>query len=369
MAPYPETETVTIKRIEVALKKRDWTLLKEGISKIQIKFSTNHKWEHIDNWQNILSKAYDSEIPFDIKENFCQLIKNILESRDEELKKPVFEQKELFRDENITYPKLAVVFNETLDTNTNTEIQRHRVNLNNIFFNNEKFSPEPNWIKNISSLVQKLNHTNNELFEFLSCVNSFQGDKTLITNSYSSSIIKNFMAHHVSYSLNDLKTDVTSSNYWKILALGGLTSQFICADCGNKVIDNNFSTMVTASCSKCSGSMYPDLTDINSLNAQINPKVWYQSFNELSKTDVWVLMTPPTENEITYRNLILDAARNAKPKRIYIISNRAGLNEWWKSMLSEILPDTKIMDNFTNVIMLSEEFKNNEMTMPAMYEA
>jgi rubrerythrin len=370
MAPYPETETVTIKRIQVALKKKDWNLLKEGISKIQDKFSVGHRWEHFSNWQEIFNHVYDSDIPVAMKETFSQLLKHILDNNNEEPKEILFEQKELFNDENIVYPKLAVVYNETLDATTIKEIQRHRVNLNNISFNTEKFSPEPNWIKNISLLIQKLNKPNNELTEFMAVSSAFQGEKTLITNSYSAANAKNLTANKISYSLNDIKTDIQTLNSWKILTLGGSTNQFVCAECGNKILDTNFSAMAAASCSKCSGSMYPDLTDTSASNAQVAPKVWYHAFKELSKADIWVLMTPSSEDDkVVFRNLILDAAQNANPKRIYIISKKAGINEWWKNVLSEVLPEAKIMDQFTNIFMLLEEFKNTEMASPALYEA
>ena len=39
MAPFPETEIMTIKRLEVALRKMDLKLLKDGAYKLQVHFS------------------------------------------------------------------------------------------------------------------------------------------------------------------------------------------------------------------------------------------------------------------------------------------------------------------------------------------
>ena len=49
MAPFPETEIMTIKRLEVALRRADYKLLKEGAYKLHEKFHGGHRFEYIDS--------------------------------------------------------------------------------------------------------------------------------------------------------------------------------------------------------------------------------------------------------------------------------------------------------------------------------
>ena len=44
MAPFPESESMTIKRLEVAIRKKDMHLLKDGAYKLHEKFHTGHKF-------------------------------------------------------------------------------------------------------------------------------------------------------------------------------------------------------------------------------------------------------------------------------------------------------------------------------------
>ena len=55
MAPFPESESMTIKRLEVALKKKDMHLLKDGAYKLHEKFHTGHRFEFITELGNSLS--------------------------------------------------------------------------------------------------------------------------------------------------------------------------------------------------------------------------------------------------------------------------------------------------------------------------
>lgn len=78
MAPFPETESMTIKRLEVALRKSDMPLLKDGAYKLHEKFHTGHKFEYKNELRQILNYVEAHAIPEDIKEILCPTIKEIL---------------------------------------------------------------------------------------------------------------------------------------------------------------------------------------------------------------------------------------------------------------------------------------------------
>ena len=80
MAPFPETEIMTIQRLEVALRKMDLKLLKDGAYKLHEKFHGGFHFEYIDNLKNILyTVKNDDSIPEDIKSVLIPTIEDILE--------------------------------------------------------------------------------------------------------------------------------------------------------------------------------------------------------------------------------------------------------------------------------------------------
>ncbi len=81
MAPFPETEIMTIKRIEVALRKMDLKLLKDGAYKLHEKFHSGFKFEYIDILKEIKQEVeHNEEITQDIKGILIPTIDDILQS-------------------------------------------------------------------------------------------------------------------------------------------------------------------------------------------------------------------------------------------------------------------------------------------------
>ncbi len=79
MTPFPEAEIMTIKRLEVALRKGDYKLLKDGAYKLHEKFHSGHRFEYLDLLNDILSEVLNSpQIPSDVKDILCPTIEDIL---------------------------------------------------------------------------------------------------------------------------------------------------------------------------------------------------------------------------------------------------------------------------------------------------
>ncbi len=78
MAPFPEAEDMTIKRLYVALKRDDMQLLQMGAHKLHEKFHTGHKFELLDDLKQILSYVEEQTIPNDIKDLLTKTINDIL---------------------------------------------------------------------------------------------------------------------------------------------------------------------------------------------------------------------------------------------------------------------------------------------------
>ena len=78
MAPFPESESMTIKRLEVAIRKKDMHLLKDGAYKLHEKFHTGHKFEFLTQLEQILQYVKTSDIPTEITDILCPTIEEIL---------------------------------------------------------------------------------------------------------------------------------------------------------------------------------------------------------------------------------------------------------------------------------------------------
>ena len=82
MTPFPESEIMTIKRLEVALRKTDYKLLKDGAYKLHEKYHSGHKFEYLDLLKEIFMEvSNNASIPQDIKDLLTPTIEDILSER------------------------------------------------------------------------------------------------------------------------------------------------------------------------------------------------------------------------------------------------------------------------------------------------
>ena len=105
MAPFPEAEDMTVKRLYVALKRDDMQLLQMGAHKLHEKYHTGYKFQLLDDLRQILSYVEEQQIPNDIKELLIKTITDILDNKEpeslsyaedklvEEEKQEIFEEK------------------------------------------------------------------------------------------------------------------------------------------------------------------------------------------------------------------------------------------------------------------------------------
>ncbi len=103
MAPFPEAEIMTIKRLEVALRKMDYKLLKDGAYKLHEKFHSGHKFEYIDLLKDIFWEVTENEqIPSDVKDILCPTIEDILIESGVDLAHDAYEREEENRVSSLT---------------------------------------------------------------------------------------------------------------------------------------------------------------------------------------------------------------------------------------------------------------------------
>ena len=85
MAPFPEEEIMTIQRLEVALRRSDYKLLKEGAYKLHEKYHSHHNFQYKDLLEKILDEVQANyAIPSDIKDILIPTIQDILSNNEQE---------------------------------------------------------------------------------------------------------------------------------------------------------------------------------------------------------------------------------------------------------------------------------------------
>ncbi len=84
MAPFPETEIMTIKRLEVALRKTDFKLLKDGAYKLHEKLHSGHKFEYLDLLKEIYYNVNNTpNVPNEIRDILIPTIEDIISIKKE----------------------------------------------------------------------------------------------------------------------------------------------------------------------------------------------------------------------------------------------------------------------------------------------
>lgn len=360
MAPFPEQEPMAIKRIDVALKKRDWTLFKQGIIKISSMHESGTVWSDAEGWQELMNQAESDYIPPDLWEEFSRLTRSIIESiGDKEIADPLPAYEETAEDiSSISQDEVVIFYNQDVDLIQASAIKKHRITLNNLMYDSSRYAPEPKWFEELSRLVNNLDKPNSDMTGFLSLISLYKNPGTIITASYDANIVKNFVKSNIEFSIPDIKQLHGTNNYWEIYPLGGLSCSYICSSCGYKAVKTEFnSKTIVGSCSKCAGPTYPDIIDINEETSEVNPKIWWKAFKKLSQATTWILVNPPSYNEKPLvRDLLKDAATNVK--QVYIVTPSFEVNEWWKNKLSKLLPDAEVVSNFSSMTSLITKLKS-----------
>jgi hypothetical protein len=360
---YPESETLSIKRLKVAIEKRNWELFERGLVKAKEIKSSGYKFKSPDLWQELLLWSESEDIPPTLWDKFSDFVESVSESATADKQNSVIENAISVEGSSLINKDVVIVYNQFLDKNILSQVRKYRINLNNVIYNSSKFNFEHKWIEELSRLISEFDKQNDELRGFISLASLFKGGGAIITNSYSNLILKMLSKSGINFIYPGIKHELNQKNSWEFYALGGSVNSFICSSCGNKFLKTDFSSRTLAECcNKCSGPMYPNIACIGEDHSEVYPQVWYNSFNRLVSSKMWIVINPPSHNEqISFKNLLVDAARNSAVEEIYVISNKYETFDWWRSKLANNIRSTEIKGNYTSIVSLLE-FYNKIMS-------
>ena len=412
MAPFPESESMTIKRLEVAIRKKDMHLLKDGAYKLHEKFHTGHKFEFLSELEQILEYVKTSDIPLEITEILCPTIEEILDLpkentaaaapqeqiqpaiKEEDIKlqgqayeeymaqqeasEEIKEFEENFIEDNIapkepeekiveqvqviqTTPKetpvaedVALFYDDNASDIDYLKIKEYRNKLNFLFSSHN--DGDYNLLKDIAILNNLVNIKVFDIDKVLSMLKTSKGKVSFITTSQSSDLTKILKEKEINFEIPFVKGTDTSD--FTFIPMLGLSDIFVCSNCNLRSLKSDFSTKtISVQCPNCDSAAFPDLYAVNSYNPDCNPIFWHRAFSSLVKSKIWIFINPPLdENKEVIFDFIKTASECSNPDRIYLFSKENDKREFYKNMFLKALPNCDVRYNFYNIEQLCEEY-------------
>lgn len=426
MAPFPESEDMTIKRLKVALKKNDYQLLKMGTYKLHEKFHTGYEFSMIEDLRAILEYVEGGNIPVEIKDILCSTIEEILSQKAlkqlteedkvmpetsgltelpsslnneittgfkkimppklEEVQAATPPQKvvpksvyyetsrpqvtqetgqEKFEDKikPIAEAKDIVVFYDDYKNDVDfSKVKDYKNHLNLLFSKNED-TQDYNILKQISSLTYVLDTDTKDIDRVVSMLATAKGKISFVTASQSQNISRILTEKNIDFEIPFVKKAKNKDAAIDLIPLAGSTNIFVCSNCNLRTLKTDFNTRtLSVQCPHCGGAAFPDIYAINSYNPDCNPVFWHRAFAACIKSQIWILLNPPLdENKEIFFDFIKTAFEAGAPKKVYILSKENDKKEFCKQTFTTINPKCEIRINFISEDKLCEEFINEEI--------
>ncbi|HSA06787.1 MAG TPA: hypothetical protein P5556_06380 [Candidatus Gastranaerophilales bacterium] len=363
---FPESETLSVKRLKVAIEKKNWELLEKGLEKAwQVKRS-GQKFQRPDLWKNLLMWTEAENVPPELWEKLNEFVDHLAESvlSGKQQTLAIIEEysNETF---NLIDKDVTIVHNQFFDKNVWAKVRKHRINFNNIAHLSNKHNLDAKWMDELAELAADFNEPEEELKGFISLVSLFKRNGSIITNSPSCNIYKMLVKSDINAIYSGIKSDINKSGkIWEIFHLGGSINSFICAGCANRLVKAEYtSSSLVESCNKCKSPMYPDISCTGDSYSEIQPQTWYNAYDRLINSRVWILMSPPSHNDqIPLRNMLLDAVKNSVVEEIHIITNKFEVYELWKSKFLSFGKKVEIKNNHSNIVALLETYNEASLS-------
>ncbi len=357
----PESEAMTIKRIDVAIKKEDSKLLKEGAQKLYEKYHTGHQFEQRHELENLLKEVKTKHIQNDVRDLLVTTIENILNNRFEEIEVSFQEEEKYAINQSI-----ALFYDDPHPVADFVKIKRYRDKLNTLFLSNEK-NIDYDFLKEISQINNAVDTQVSGIDKILSMMKSSKFKTSLITSSQSQNILRTLYEKKVDFELastKNLQYDFSQDNSGlDFIPLLGLSNMYICPSCNFKTFSRDFSVKtVCIQCSNCENIAFPDLYPLNPENPLCNPIFWQKGLSAFINSKVWFIINPPLdENKEIIFDFLKTAATSSRPEEIYILSKENDKKDIYKKMFEQVLVNTTIRTDFHNEMELCQNFLEKQL--------
>lgn len=387
-----ESESITIKRLEIALRKMDIALLKTAGYKLHEKFHAGHKFEYIVELKQILKFLETQRLDEEISELITSTIMEILDRENGEKINFTTQEPEIVElpeekfTETSVQPYKAAPIEDIKPVYSSTPIPlysaplqtRNNEGINNknmaIFYEEKNQEIDFRLIKEYKNYIASNAQTNtllghlkmilnilssdlSSLNRILSTFSTLKNKINLITTSMNSNLLEQLKFNSINFNIPYVFEN-NIQNCWNFYPIYGQTAIFECQNCGKTFLNANGQNVMAMACPKCSEISFPQLNLSNSIDA----KPVQGAFDALLNSQIWVLINPPYgENAVQMQNLFELAYKNAKPKRIYLLSQDGERKEFYKQMFYSISQNCEIKTNFLTDENFCDEFINTEI--------
>ena len=374
-----ESDSMTIKRLEIALQKEDSALLKTAGYKLHEKFHAGHKFEYLPQLKQILAFIENENLEGEFYRMISLTIREIVASQEgtTEHSATFFEQQNVFgaQDEQNTPQEQEAQVMENSQSIAPPEgvfsSRGYEVNMSEDGFTsglentieqastpivNETFDTFSGgdifiyWEEKNSEITtdllsdyRKTITSDASLSEFLAKFKTISNildlDLSNMNRILSTMASLNKQITFATSSLNSNLWDRIKENggeSWDFLPIWDQINSFECIECDNKFISTK---SPAAQCQSCGGSAFAQF-NLNPLNLQ-------RSLDALMNSKTWVLINPPV-GDTTLETMFSIAFKNSKPDKICLLTHDNERKMYYKNMFygCEIKSDYASIENF-----------------------
>ncbi len=257
---------------------------------------------------------------------------------------------------------IAVFYDDFKNEIDFSKVKDYKNNLNLLFSKNEN-GQDYNILKQISSLTNALDTNTSDVDKIVSMLTTSKGKVSFISASQSQNISKIFVEKNIDFDIPFVKKAQDKSTGFDLIPMVGATNIFVCSNCNARTLKTDFNTRtLSVQCPHCDSAAFPDIYAVNSYNPDCNPVFWHRAFAALIKSQIWILVNPPLdENKEIIFDFIKTAYEASKPSRIYILSKENDKKEFYKQMFASVNENCVVKSNFQDQDKLCEEFINEEI--------
>lgn len=257
---------------------------------------------------------------------------------------------------------IAVFYDDFKNEIDFSKVKDYKNNLNLLFSKNEN-GQDYNILKQISSLTNALDTNTSDVDKIVSMLTTSKGKVSFISASQSQNISKIFVEKNIDFEIPFVKKAQDKNTSFDLIPMVGATNIFVCSNCNARTLKTDFNTRtLSVQCPHCDSAAFPDIYAVNSYNPDCNPVFWHRAFAALIKSQIWILVNPPLdENKEIIFDFIKTAYEASKPSRIYILSRENDKKEFYKQMFASVNENCVVKANFQDQDKLCEEFINEEI--------
>lgn len=365
---YTESESMAIKRLKVALKRQDWKMYEYGITRTVELINSGVIVSELAEWHRILEESKTENAPEELIEKLKDLIEKILQKKQIEAEKIEAErlpEKPKAIDVNLeAKPKtiipqipLTIFLNGIISDYDLKTVQKLKDYLNSLSVE-PSTKTDPTFLNYLSELINRTEKENACLKGIEDLLKLYPGPGTIITSTYSPEIINILRKNNIDFYIEGIHRP-TSSTYWNILPLTGITNIFYCPACKTRSFYPELTKSILVTCHNCHSAAYPDLYYTDIPETLVNPRTWYLAYQALMDSANWMLISPPgvTEKASIY-NLILEASLNSSANNTFIISENTELGNWWKNKIEENISECNVTSPCFNIDIALKHYIN-----------